>query len=73
MEANLATIPGQQYEKYSENYSQINDCQHDVFQQLIRHSLHSGTNCLYLKKSYKRKQKHTFSTEKWGETIMQKG
>ena len=31
MEANLPTIPGQQYEKYSENYSQIHDCQHDVF------------------------------------------
>ena len=31
MEANLPTIPGQQYEKYSENYSQINDC-HDVSQ-----------------------------------------
>ena len=32
MEANLPTIPGQQYEKYSENYSQINDCRHDVSQ-----------------------------------------
>ena len=32
MEANLPTIPGQQYEKYSENYSQINDCQHDFTQ-----------------------------------------
>ena len=32
MEAKLPTIPGQQYEKYSENYSQINDCQHDVSQ-----------------------------------------
>ena len=73
MEANLPTIRGQQYEQYSENYSQINDCQHDVSQHLIRHSLHSGTNCLYLKKSYKIKQKHTFSTEKWGEKIMQKG
>ena len=65
MEANLPTnIPGQQYEKYSENYSQINDCQHDVFQHLMRHFLHSDTNCLYLKKSYKIKQKHAFSTEK---------
>ena len=43
-----------------------------MFLNLIRHSLHSGTNCLYLKKSYKIKQKHTFSTEKWGEKIMQK-
>ena len=32
MEANLPTIPGQQYEKYSENYSQINECQQDVSQ-----------------------------------------
>ena len=73
MEANLPTILGQQYEKYSENYSQINDCQHDVSQHLIRHSLHSGTNCLYLQKSYEIKQKHTFSTEKRREKIMQKG
>ena len=35
MEANLPTIPGQQYEKYSENYSQINDCQHDVSQRIL--------------------------------------
>ena len=27
----FANNPGQQYEKYSENYNQINDCQHDVF------------------------------------------
>ena len=72
MEANLPTIPGQQYEKYSENYSQINDCQHDVSQLdkaffAFRHEL------LISQKSYKIKQKHTFSTEKWGEKIMQKG
>ena len=51
MEANLATIRGQQYEQYSENYSQINDCQHDVSQHLIRHSLHSGRIAYISKKA----------------------